>query len=56
MWSEAIKMILLVGLTVLCEEGQEAAHKQKQTKYSDWDAECKEAGWRAVMKLVKMGW
>ncbi|CAM4298856.1 unnamed protein product [Leuciscus chuanchicus] len=55
MWSEACKTVLLVELTVPWEGGVEAAYERKRAKYSDLAAECREAGWKAVICPVKVG-
>ncbi|XP_061892213.1 uncharacterized protein LOC133642088 [Entelurus aequoreus] len=48
-WSEVCKTVLLVELTVPWEGGLEAAYERERAKYSDLAAECREAGWKAVI-------
>lgn len=57
MWSETCKTVLLVELTVPWEGGGgvEAAYERKRAKYSDLAAECREAGWKAVICPVEVG-
>ena len=54
MWSEACKTVLLVELTVPWEGGLEAAYERKRAKYADLAAECREAGWKAVICPVEV--
>ena len=48
--------MIIIELTVLWEEGVESALERKRLKYSDVNAECKEADWRTIIYLVEVGW
>ena len=44
-WSDSKKSVLLIELTVPCEENQEEAHKWKKKQYKILHADCVEKGW-----------
>ena len=55
LWSSAVKSVLMIELTVLWEEGLEAAYERKMAKYADLVAECRESGWSARTYPVEVG-
>ena len=55
LWSTATKTVIMAELTVLWEEGMEAAFERKRDKYSELASECSEARWRAFIYPVEVG-
>lgn len=55
-WSDKARAVHLIELTVQSEEGIEAAFERKKTKYSELAAECREAGWKATIYPVEVGY
>eukprot|EP00064_Thunnus_orientalis_P012514 superscaffoldBa00001930_g12549 len=54
-WSVTAKTALLIELTILWEEGMQAAHECKRARYLDLAAECREAYWTTTIYPVEIG-
>ena len=54
-WSENIKRILLVELTVPWEENMEEAFERKKERYENLRAECEEKGWSCRVLPIEVG-
>ena len=55
LWSEAVKKVVLVELTVPWEENVEEAYERKKARYEDLRAECEDNGWSCVVLPVEVG-
>ena len=55
MWSESIRSVAMVELTVPWEERVEEAHHSKKTKYEGLQQECIDNRWRAWVIPVEVG-
>lgn len=53
--SESTKQVVLLELSMPCEEFLEAAFKRKLAKHSGLASSCKQAGWRARCFPVEVG-
>lgn len=55
LWSRTMKQVVLLELTVPCEEGMEEAHERKLRKYQSLIHECQQEGWWAWNLPVEVG-
>ena len=55
LWSDQIKKVVLVELTVPWEENIEEAYERKKARYEDLRAECEDNGWSCVLLPVEVG-
>ena len=54
-WSDSIKRVLLVELTVPWEANLETAYERKREKYEPLRAECEDRGWVCKVLPVEVG-
>ena len=54
-WSEEIKAVFLIELTVPWEEALDEAHERKLEKYALLQEECIQNGWRCQVRPVEVG-
>ena len=54
-WSEELKEVHLVELTVPHEDNISSAHERKENRYEALVGECEEAGWKAMHFPVEVG-
>ena len=55
LWSDNVKKVVLVELTVPWEENIEEAYERKKAKYESLRAECEDRGWSSVVLPVEVG-
>lgn len=55
LWSEEVKKIILIELTVPWEEGCEEAWERKSNRYQDLVHQCREKGWKTWLFPVEVG-
>lgn len=55
LWSATEKRVLIVKLTVPCEEGKQEVYERKQLHYAELGAEVQGKSWRATTDPVKAG-
>jgi hypothetical protein len=54
-WSESIRTIILLELTVSYERGIADAHTRKQEKYAELVETCRSAQWKVLLRPVEVG-
>ncbi|XP_078617582.1 uncharacterized protein LOC144885536 [Branchiostoma floridae x Branchiostoma japonicum] len=54
-WSEALKTVIIVELSVPWEENMQSAYERKKLKYQDLTHECKQSGWNVLLYPVEVG-
>ena len=54
-WSESLRTIILLELTVSYESGIADAHTRKQDKYAELVETCRSAQWKVLLRPVEVG-
>jgi len=54
-WSEKLRTVILLELTVSYERGIADAHKRKQEKYAELVETCRSAQWKVLLRPVEVG-
>ncbi|KAL7403739.1 hypothetical protein ABVT39_004359 [Epinephelus coioides] len=54
-WSSLTKTVFMIELTILWEDGMEAAFERKKDRPAELAAACSQAGWRAFTFPVEVG-
>ena len=55
LWSDKLKKVILMELTVPWEENFELAHERKKTRYADLVSNCIARGWKCELFTVEVG-
>lgn len=55
LWSEEVRKLILIELTVPWEDGCEEAYERKATKYQDLVEQCRAKGWQTWLFPVEVG-
>jgi hypothetical protein len=54
-WSKSKKAVIMIELTIACEERIESAFERKRSKYEELLRDCVTAGWKAWLFPIEVG-
>ena len=54
-WSDTVKRVIIVELTVPWEENMEGAFERKKLRYENLRMECEDKGWACQVMLIEVG-
>ena len=54
-WSDAVRVVFIVELTVPWEENMEEAYERKKTRYETLRTECEDNGWTCHVIPIEVG-